>query len=179
MTLPEAPPPPGDLDGISLRPVLEKGNAGKLACRDTGLVFHFPAHYTVPITSYRDGDYKLMRHLNSGEMKLFNVAEDMGETRDLALAMPDKVESMARKLDAYLKKVGAWTMNEVYETRQEELETWMKRDKKKVSELEQQIANGNQTQKLQKELNAAKSQFAKFKKNLEQLAENRKSSRWF
>ena len=70
-------------------------------------------------------------------------------------------------------------MNEVYETRQEELETWMKRDKKKVSELEQQIANGNQTQKLQKELNAAKSQFAKFKKNLEQLAENRKSSRWF
>ena len=170
---------PGDLDGISLRPVLEKGNAGKLACRDTGLVFHFPAHYTVPITSYRDGDYKLMRHLNTGEMKLFNVAEDMGETRDLAQAMPDKVESMARKLDAYLKKVGAWTMKEVYDTRQEELETWMKRDEKKVSEFEQQIANGNQSQKLQNELKAAKSQFAKFKKNLEQLADNRKSSRWF
>ena len=170
---------PGDLDGISLRPVLEKGNAGKLARRDTGLVFHFPAHYTVPITSYRDGDYKLMRHLNTGEIKLFNVAEDMGETRDLAQAMPDKVESMARKLDAYLKKVGAWTMKEVYDTRQEELETWMKRDEKKVSEFERQIANGNQSQKLQNELKAAKSQVAKFKKNLEQLAENRKSARWF
>ena len=46
--------------------------------RDTGLVFHFPAHYTVPITSYRDGDYKLMRHLNTGEIKLFNVARRHG-----------------------------------------------------------------------------------------------------
>ena len=51
---------PKNLDGISLRPVFENGNAGKLAKRDTGMVFHFPAHYTTPIASYRDGDYKLM-----------------------------------------------------------------------------------------------------------------------
>ena len=75
---------PDDLDGVSLRPILEQGNDGQLAKRDTGLVFHFPAHYTVPITSYRDGDYKLMRHLNTGEIKLFNVARDMGESNDLS-----------------------------------------------------------------------------------------------
>ena len=99
---------PDDLDGISLRPVLEQGNDGQLAKRDTGLVFHFPAHYTVPITSYRDGDFKLMRHLNTGEIKLFNVVEDMGESNDLSKTMPEKTADMVRKLDAYLEKVGAW-----------------------------------------------------------------------
>ncbi|GIS29170.1 MAG: hypothetical protein CM15mP130_2000 [Verrucomicrobiota bacterium] len=74
-------PLPDNLDGVSLRPVFEKGNKGRLAKRDTGFVFHFPAFYTIPITSYRNGDYKLMRHLNSGEIKLFNVAKDMGRPR--------------------------------------------------------------------------------------------------
>ena len=60
-------PLPEDLDGVSLKPVLTEGNAGVLAKRDTGLVFHFPAHYTVPITAYRHGDYKLLRQLNTGD----------------------------------------------------------------------------------------------------------------
>ena len=103
-----AAPLPEDLDGVSLRPVLEQGNAGQLDERDTGFVFHFPAFYTVPITAYRDGDYKLMRHLNTGEIKLFNVVDDMGESKDLSQAMPEKTADMIRKLDAYLEKVGAW-----------------------------------------------------------------------
>ena len=74
-------PLPNDLDGISIKSVLEKGNAGKLPSRDFGFVFHFPAHYTVPITAYRRGDFKLMRHLEIGEIKLFNVAKDMSESK--------------------------------------------------------------------------------------------------
>ncbi len=101
-------PLPNDLDGISLRPVLKKGNSGKLAQRDTGFVFHFPAHYTTPITAYRNGDNKLMRQLNTGDIKLFNVAKEMGETNDLSATMPEKVQTMVRELDSYIKKVGAW-----------------------------------------------------------------------
>ena len=143
---------PDNLDGISLRPVLEQGNDGQLVQRDTGLVFHFPAHYTVPITSYRDGDYKLMRHLNTGEIKLFNVVRDMGESNDLSKTMPEKTVDMVRKLDAYLEKVGAWKMEEVYATRAEELEKWIADDEEKVAKINQQLRTDNLDAGLRKKL---------------------------
>ena len=143
---------PDDLDSVSLRPVLEKGNAGQLAERDTGLVFHFPAHYTVPITAYRDGDYKLMRQLNTGEIKLFNVVDDMGETQDLAQSMPEKVAEMTRKLDAYLEKIDAWTMEEVYATRTEELEMWVTRGEKEIATIEAQLGEANLSNSAQQKL---------------------------
>jgi len=174
---------PEDLDGISLRPVLEQGNDGQLAERDTGLVFHFPAHYTVPITSYRDGDYKLMRHLNTGEIKLFNVEVDMGESNDLSRAMPEKAADMVRKLDAYLEKVGAWKMEEVYATRAEELEKWIADDEEKVAKINQQLRTDNSDasvrKKLQAELKSAQSRQTKHLSNLEKLNQDRKSARWF
>ena len=176
-------PLPDDLDGISLRPVFEKGNAGKLAQRDTGFVFHFPAHYTTPITSYRAGDYKLMRQLNTGEVKLFNVVTDMGEYKELSEIMPDKTKEMIRDLDAYLKKVGAWTMKEVYDTRKEELEDWLARDKKEVTEINLQLAradsNAAEIKKLKAELKFIQLRQAKHLKTLEQLSANCKSTRWF
>ena len=176
-------PLPDDLDGISLRPVLEKGNAGKLACRDTGFVFHFPAHYTIPITAYRNGDYKLMRHLNTGEIKLFNVAEDMGETKDLTQTMPEKVETMTRALDAYLKKVGAWEMEEVYQTRQEELEAWFEKDQEEAYKLIQKLTSKGVDEKEAKRLKTAiaeaKRKMEHHQGNLKKLAEARSDKRWF
>ena len=174
---------PDDLDGISLRPVLEQGNDGRLAERDTGLVFHFPAHYTVPITSYRDGDYKLMRHLNTGEIKLFNVEVDMGEADDLSKTMPEKTADMVRKLDAYLEKVGAWTMEEVYATRAEELEKWIADDEEKIAKIDQQLQannlHANERKILQAELKSSQSKRTHHLDNLENLHRNRKSARWF
>ncbi len=170
---------PNDLDGISLRPVLEQGNDGELAKRDTGLVFHFPAHYTVPITAYRDGDYKLMRHLNTGEIKMFNVAEDPGESRDLAKAMPERKADMIRKLDAYLLKVGAWTMEEVYETRLDELRNWIERDHKDVAELKGQLASNPGDKKLQAALKEAQDKLERRQRTIDMVTANQTSDRWF
>ena len=171
-------PLPKDLDGVNLRSVLKKGNAGKLPKRDTGLVFHFPAYYTIPITSYRDGDYKLMRHLNTGEIKLFDVAVDMGETKDLSQSMPEKKASMVRKLDAYLKKVGAWTMEEVYETRLEELEKWIGEKKQQISDCEAKLKkNPNDRDSLSK-LKKAEMSLSKFQETLSRVKENQNSKRW-
>ena len=171
-------PLPENLDSISLRPVLENGNKGKLAKRDTGFVFHFPAFYTIPITSYRDGDYKLMRHLNTGETKLFNIAKDMGETKDLAKSMPEKKAAMVRKLDAYLKKVGAWTMEEVYETRFEELDQWISENKKKVSETKEQLRKNPKDKTYRDRLKKAKDLLAKHLKTRSQVKANQASSKW-
>jgi arylsulfatase A-like enzyme len=171
-------PLPENLDGVSLRPVLEKGNKGKLAKRDTGFVFHFPAFYTIPITSYRAGDYKLMRHLNTGEIKLFNVAKDMGETKDLTKTMPAKAKSMVRKLDAYLKKVGAWTMDEVYETRLEELDDWIGLHKAEISKYKAILKENPEDKDIQQRLKKAESLIkGKLKSRADMLA-NQASSNW-
>jgi len=174
---------PDDLDGVSLRPVFENGNNGKLATRDTGFIFHFPAHYTVPITAFRSGDFKLMRHLNSGELKLFNVVKDMGETNDLAEKMPEKTTVMVRQLDAYLQKVGAWTMEEVYATRLEELENWTLENQLKVDQLNQQLNETGLSQEdrleLSKKLKESTAKIKHCKENLDKLQLDRKSDLWF
>lgn len=172
-------PLPKDLDGVSLRPVIEKGSAGKLAKRDTGLVFHFPAYYTVPITSYRDGDYKLMRHLNTGEIKLFDVAKDMGETKDLSKSMPEKKVAMVRKLDAYLKKVGAWTMEEVYATRIEELEKWIAKHHEDIAEFNRKLEDDPKNKKIQAGLTKAQDDLVRHQRTFGQVTENKTSDRWF
>ncbi len=174
---------PNDLDGISLRPVLENGNQGELAERDTGLVFHFPAHYTVPITAYRNGDYKLMRQLNSGELKLFNVVDDMGEQHDLAKEMPEKTSEMVRALDAYLEKVGAWTMDEVYSTRASELEMWISQDQLQLAGLTQQLNVQNLPEVTREALNeklaVVLARLKHHRSNLEKLYKDRASALGF
>ena len=170
---------PHDLDGVSLRPVLEKGNAGQLTERDTGLVFHFPAYYTVPITSYRDGDYKLMRHLNTGEIKLFDVAKDIGETKDLSKSMPEKKASMVRKLNSYLKKVGAWTMEEVYQARLEELEKWIAQNQEEIAECKHKLGSNPNDKKSQAGLDKARKSLARHQRTFRQVTANKTSKRWF
>jgi arylsulfatase A-like enzyme len=171
-------PLPKDLDGVNLRSVLKKGNDGKLPKRDTGLVFHFPAYYTIPITSYRDGDYKLMRHLNTGEIKLFDVAKDMGETKDLSQSMPEKKASMVRKLDAYLKKVGAWTMEEVYETRLEELEKWIAKHHEDIAEFNRKLKDNPKDKKAQAGLRKAHADLVRHQRTFGQVSANKTSGRW-
>ena len=48
-----------------------------------------------------------MRHLNTGETKLFNVAKDMGETKDLSKSLPEKKEAMVRKIGCLFEEGGS------------------------------------------------------------------------
>jgi len=107
-------PLPPDVDGGSLRGVFERGNAGSVHRSAPGLVFHYTCHYHPPISVIRMGDYKLMRHLNSGELKLFNVATDYVEQQDLAEQMPEKAKEMDRILGQYVDEVDGGAMSEVY-----------------------------------------------------------------
>lgn len=171
-------PLPKDLDGVDLSSVFKNGNEGKIATRDTGLVFHFPAFYTHPITSYRDGDYKLMRHLNSGETKLFNVSEDMGETTDLSNIMPERKVSMIKKLDAYLEKVGAWSMQEVYDTRLEELDNWILEKGNQILDIKQNLAKSPDDKTMKARLDKTVAALKNFQSNRAQLMKNQASSKW-
>ncbi len=173
---------PNDLDGVSLRPIFEKGNDGVLAERDAGFVFHFPAFYTVPITAFRQGDFKIMRHLNTGEVRLFNVVTDMGESQNLAQSMPEKTAEMVATLDDYLKRVGAWTMEEVYQARGEELLGWFEQGQQAVAKLEGELAapelDAATRKKLESQLKASQAQLKKKSDQLEEQKSRKVSDRW-
>ena len=53
--------------------------------------------------------------------------------------MPKKVKEMVLKLDAYLMRVGAWSIKEVYDTRQEELDRWIRQDLKRITETRKKL----------------------------------------
>lgn len=56
----------------------------------------------------RSGDYKLLRWFgNPDTHELYNLREDIGESKDLASAMPDKVKELSALIDGFLKDTGA------------------------------------------------------------------------
>ena len=92
--------------------------------------------------------------------------------------MPEKTTEMARNLDAYLKRIGAWTMEEVYATREEELRNWITRHKKDISEINQGLVSKPQDAKLNQQLKKLKQQLDKHQSALEKVTNDRLSTRW-
>ncbi len=115
-------PLPDDIDGGSLVDVFKNGNEGKVDRNTPFLVFHYPYYAGVPISAIRMGDYKFMRHLNTGETRLHNVATDMGEENNLIESMPEKAAELDKLLKDYVAKVGAWDIEDVYRERISQLE---------------------------------------------------------
>ena len=104
---------PPNVDGGSLRQVFKKGNKGKVKRVAPGIIHHYTCHYHPPISSIIIGDYKLMRHLNSNEFKLFNLKSDYREQKNLASTMPEKVKEMDKACREYVKKVDGGTAERV------------------------------------------------------------------
>ena len=102
----------------------------------------------------------------------------MGETKDLSRSMPEKKADMVRKLDAYLKKVGAWTMEEVYETRYEELDKWISEKKNQVADCEEELRKNPKDKSCRDLLKKAKDSLERLLKTRSQVAENQASSNW-
>jgi len=110
-------PLPDDLDGGSLRPLLEYGNTGRVQRPVEGFVFHYPCYFAPPLSVIRLGDYKYMKHLNTGEFRLFNLQSDYAEEHDLAASMPEKVSELDAALTAYLDAIDAEDVQDVYQAR--------------------------------------------------------------
>jgi len=100
-------PVPDGVEGGSIVPLLTDGKGVVKRPREE-IVFHFP-HYQsdTPHSALRLGDYKLMKFYETNELRLFDIAKDIGERHDLANEMPEKTADMARRLDEYLNSVNA------------------------------------------------------------------------
>jgi len=97
------------VDGVSIVPALkQQGDLQREA-----IFCHFP-HYipatgNLPATSVRQGDWKLIRFYADGpgqtdRFELYNLKDDIGETRDLAEMMPDKVRELAALIERHLEE---------------------------------------------------------------------------
>ena len=101
------PRPVGQVvDGVSLLPVLE----GKGSIEREAVFTWFP--HLIPAVSVRAGDWKLIYrwepHREYPETReLYNLKNDLGETRNLATAHPDQVAKLEKLIERFIAETGA------------------------------------------------------------------------
>ena len=106
------PPKNHILDGKSLVPVLR--DPSKPLARD-GIFQHFPGYLgsgpglwrTTPVGVVQSGSWKLIEFYEDQHLELYNLAEDAGETRNLAADQPSKANELRERLAAWRTAVGA------------------------------------------------------------------------
>ena len=94
------------LEGVSLVPLLRDPRA-KLGRE--ALCFHYPHYYptTTPVSAIRAGDWKLLHFYEDNHVELYNLKDDIGETKNLAKMMPDKARELGSRLHNWLKQGNA------------------------------------------------------------------------
>lgn len=115
-------PAPGShaVDGESLVPLLNQ--SGPLT-RDA-LYWHYPHYHPGGATPYgavREGDFRLVEFYEDGRVELYNLKDDIGETHDLAAALPEKTAALKQRLADWRSRVGAQmpTPNPAYDPAQD------------------------------------------------------------
>jgi hypothetical protein len=76
----------------------------------TSLFWHYPHYHTMGATPYgavRDGDLRLIEFQEDGRVELYDLASDVGESKDLASERPQDVERLKTLLARWRSNVGA------------------------------------------------------------------------
>ena len=113
-------PPPAPLDGRSLVPLMKDPSASL----SRNLYWHYP-HYSnqggTPAGAIRSGPWKLIEHYEDGRLELYNLAQDVGETRNLVDANPAFAQELLARLADWRHEVEAAmpTVNPNYTPRED------------------------------------------------------------
>ncbi|WP_294628627.1 sulfatase [uncultured Bacteroides sp.] len=98
------------IDGVSFLPLLKQtGNPSE----NRSLFWNMPNNWgnDGPGINFncavRNGDWKLIYYYGSGKKELFNIADDIGESKDLSTQHPDIVRKLSKELGSYLRKTDA------------------------------------------------------------------------
>lgn len=97
--------PDQPIDGMSLLPLWKSPDA-QLA-RDA-IYFHYPHyHHSRPAGAIRARDWKLIEFFDGSPLELYNLKQDIGESRNLAAERPDLADRLKRQLAEWREAVGA------------------------------------------------------------------------
>ncbi|MEX2672382.1 MAG: sulfatase [Phycisphaeraceae bacterium] len=98
--------PEDHVDGRSIVPVLK----GDDAIDREAIFWHYP-HYGnqggAPTSAVRIGDWKLIESFEDGRLELYNLADDLGEQKNLVDDQPSRAEAMHERLKAWRETVDA------------------------------------------------------------------------
>ncbi len=97
-------------DGLSLLPLLQ----GEASLSRNALFWHFP-HYnqhpsSFPSSVIRSGPWKLIETFDPEGVELYNLDEDLGETKNLAVQRPELVKGLRSRLENWRGGVRAQMM---------------------------------------------------------------------
>lgn len=106
----QSPRPNQHRDGLNLLPLFQ----GMDPLGREAIFWHFP-HYnrhpsSVPSSVIRKGSWKLIETFDPEGVELYNLANDLGETNNLAGERPDLMNALRRELRAWRREVGAEMM---------------------------------------------------------------------
>ena len=93
----QASPQGVTIDGVSLAPLFR----GEKSLSREAIYWHFPHYHSTvdtPHSAMRAGDWKLIHFLDDDRFELYNIANDISETNDLATRRPEKVAELRSKL---------------------------------------------------------------------------------
>ncbi len=91
-------------DGESIVPLITQSD---LLRRDA-IFWHYPHyHHSTPAGAIRQGDMKLIEFFEDGRLELYDLKADIGETKNLAGAMPEKAKALRTRLARWRESVGA------------------------------------------------------------------------
>ncbi|MHC4708707.1 MAG: sulfatase [Planctomycetota bacterium] len=93
-------------DGVSLVPLLKGADGlGRAA-----IYWHFPLYHFnggTPCSAVRAGDYKLIEYFEDYRAELYNLKDDIGESKDLSKTNPAKAKELREMLHQWRKDVNA------------------------------------------------------------------------
>ena len=96
-----------EVDGRSFSSILRNP---QYRDEERSLIWHFPNKWQPdgPGINYksaiRKGDWKLVYHMRNGQLELFNLKDDIGESKDVARKNPGKVKELSQLLSSQLRK---------------------------------------------------------------------------
>ncbi|MBL9133207.1 MAG: sulfatase [Verrucomicrobiaceae bacterium] len=107
-----APPENQPLDGESLVPLFRDSSAN---LKREAIYQHFPGYLgagdntwrTTPVSLVEVGDWKLMEFLEDGRLELYNLKDDIGESKNLAKENTEKAAELHRKLQSWREAIKA------------------------------------------------------------------------
>ncbi len=94
-------------DGVSIKPLLTDKPT---SLKRKSIYWHYPHYHTegaTPYSAVRNGDWKLLHLIETNSYELYNLKEDIGETRNLAATNPKMVKKLTRELEKWKKKMNA------------------------------------------------------------------------
>lgn len=107
-------PPPAQqiLDGENLLPLWRQE---RTTLTREAIYQHFPGYLgaggdtfrTMPVSLIHAGDWKLMEFLEDGRLELYNLREDIGESKNLVATQPERTQELHAKLKAWRAAVNA------------------------------------------------------------------------